>query len=148
MHVCMNTSDKNDWLSYVLTFFPQKNLKDIEKDLQKHEVNKEAVMAAIKEVESELNLATKENAAVELAIKDLEENNVCMLCMYVCKLMRACVCIYACLYVCIYVCNIIQNISYTCVYIYVCMYVGNSTERVREKLIIVAAERKRNPSYG
>ena len=74
----MNTSDKNDWLSYVLTFFPQKNLKDIEKDLQKHEVNKEAVMAAIKEVESELNLATKENAAVELAIKDLEENNVCM----------------------------------------------------------------------
>ena len=66
-----------------MTFFPQKNLKDIEKDLQKHEVNKEGVMAAIKEVESELNLATKENAAVELAIKDLEENNVCMyVCMY------------------------------------------------------------------
>ncbi len=75
----------------MLTFFLQKNLKDLEKDLQKHEVNKEAVMAAIKEVESELNLATKENGAVELAIKDLEENNVCM-------------------YLCIYVFNIIQNI--------------------------------------
>jgi hypothetical protein len=62
----MNTSGNNDCLSYVLNFFPQKNLKDIEKDVQKHEVNKEAVMAAIKEVESELNLATKENAAVEV----------------------------------------------------------------------------------
>jgi hypothetical protein len=68
--------------------FPQKNLKDVEKDLQKHEVNKEGVMAAIKDVESELNLATKENAAVELAIKDLEENNVCTVCIYVCNIIQ------------------------------------------------------------
>ncbi len=80
-----------------MTFFPQKNLKDIEKDLQKHEVNKEAVMAAIKEVESELNLATKENAAVELVIKDLEENNVCM---YLCIQYNTEYLIYACMYVC------------------------------------------------
>ena len=100
----MNTSDKNDWLSYVLTFFLQKNLKDIEKDLQKHEVNKEAVMAAIKEVESELNLATKENAAVELAIKDLEENNVCM---YLCIQYNTeyLIYVYICMYVCMYVCR-------------------------------------------
>ena len=40
---------------------------------------------AMGEVDAELNRAAEENAAVALAIKELEEKNVCVyVCMYVC----------------------------------------------------------------
>ena len=58
--------------------------------MQRHEADKGAVTVAMGEVDAELNRAAEENAAVALAIKELEEKNVCV-CMYV----------YVCMYVCL-----------------------------------------------